>query len=1547
MRSLELKNLGVSSTGVTYAWKVEGKRYGIKIEYLKGYGIETIEQAEGAVIIFDQSKEMFSSFRGARYINPDAIEDIKTSKVDIQKLKDEWEESLRYENDNFVQQELKQAEKVEIEVTNDLGSVSHAKSDPVKENGFKQEVKINDEIDLDFDDEYDETDDEEQEEMLSDINSGKYVSSINWDEIYANVEERTVTEDTHKISDVEKMMRRSTKLKPIKYQNGALNKFDYSYSVLKKLAGPELDYFIMGNIDKLVIKRPNKIQFSKEALEAVNENPELIIREVKEKSLDIFCTKTDVSSFLSGKMLLVDFQNGIQRRMNAEFVKLEDLYKKAEKIKHETGLWPLSVAWPYLEGKTKKGTIMHAPLGYRSLQIEESLNKFTLTLDPNFSVNTYPILKRYTEVDGVVNQIDDSVSSLTDLLKHFYEHGINITQPLNDDFVDYVNIRKEMDSVRIKSIPNNFFRLSNEVVFTIKPSDEFIFYDLQKIANDNDEFQIPESNMVFGEESEPLRDMDFIVDVDSSKATAVNKAIESSVVIFGPPGTGKSETITAIMGKIISDCASAIFVSEKATAIEVIENNLKKIKMDNFVLNLNNPSKQYLIDKFNKQLNLINHYKATEIQELPVSNFSDDFTKSKSKVTRTEFYNSIRNDYEFGQFFKVYELIKELNETTKSVNWNKNLHENINNVLKTISVNEKANETASTIEKLQSEIDVATSKMSELESMIEIHNKKLIANISDLTIVQKKLTIKDIQQLIDLINENDIFNIYEMISFGEAFSWETYYETNEEIIGDLTNELSEFASNYISLNKKIDAIITSFPVVAKYKDADITRIINDLKYSSDLEVMPMDEKQIVSISKELSNTTLEQFADYILAKRKKIGFKKFVSQNKVEIRKIKAMMEIAAIKDELNSMCSEVMYEMTRYSFLENRIKDVQQLIQLNNMANNRQQFVCFLAEENQFDYSGWIANNNVEFTQFKKYIKTWEEVLFDIDEEVEEWNDSKVQNEKEIHELDSALKEFMKGLVKMDVSYWENRTDELKEVLELDEEKWNSYIKFQSELDSSLQSQWEKHIHSRKSHISEIRDVVINNYVLRAKALLSENTSSIMALRRFINGRFDKRTNNTVKLFKDEKAMNILKVIFPGVMMNPDIVSKTLPPEAGLFDYAIFDEASQIRLHRAIPTVHRAKTVIVSGDDKQLGPTDLYANIDRDEDDEMNLEEEHSFNEKTLLDFAKGKYHNIKLQVHYRSKAKELIQFSNQQFYKNSMNVADSPLSKFDGQSGIIVEEINGSWEVERTNIPEAERTCELFYHYRDMKKSVGIITFNDPQKKLIAQLIMDDPRYFENNDLYSFDKNLDELFIKSIKDVQGDERDIIIFSIAYGKSVASNRYVSHFGQFSKEKINVAITRAKLRMHVVKSMPSSEVQATTDDKRVFKDWLSFLEEHSAQESKKDFSNYENKFRSPFEEDYFKTLNNNIPEHLIALANYPVGLKEIDIVIYDTLKNQFIAAIELDGLKYHSTPEQITSDYERQIYLENMGWKFRRTTPFEFYRNRNMRVKQDLEFFNI
>lgn len=416
------------------------------------------------------------------------------------------------------------------------------------------------------------------------------------------------------------------------------------------------------------------------------------------------------------------------------------------------------------------------------------------------------------------------------------------------------------------------------------------------------------------------------------------------------------------------------------------------------------------------------------------------------------------------------------------------------------------------------------------------------------------------------------------------------------------------------------------------------------------------------------------------------------------------------------------------------------------------------------------------------------------------------------------------------------------------------------------------------------------------------------------------------VALYKD-----VINELFDVFVSTPQTLAATINLDEK-YDYAIFDEASQLHLEKAIPYIGMAHKTIIAGDNQQMRPTNYFGVRDKSESiDEVEEDVE------SLLDYAYrkglGGSREYMLTKNYRSAASELMAFSSKQFYKEELDVVDK--CNGSNKDAIEVYDVKGKWEG-RTNSKEAYAMLDKLLEVQDDFSKIILLTLNSNQKQFVESIIYAEAEYAPIVDLLGSGRVL----LRNLENIQGDEADLVIVSVAYDKNASLGAtYVAK--PEGKNALNVAISRAKDKMIVFKSISSEEVQGNVknDSIRVFREWLSFLEMNALE--RKEYSvSAEMKgqeFDSEFEEEVFIYLKDNLSlnRKTYLQTQFPVGSYRIDVAIMDEETNSFIYGIEIDGYKYHSGFEKMTKDIERQRFLEAKKYPIYRITELNWKINRN------------
>lgn len=414
----------------------------------------------------------------------------------------------------------------------------------------------------------------------------------------------------------------------------------------------------------------------------------------------------------------------------------------------------------------------------------------------------------------------------------------------------------------------------------------------------------------------------------------------------------------------------------------------------------------------------------------------------------------------------------------------------------------------------------------------------------------------------------------------------------------------------------------------------------------------------------------------------------------------------------------------------------------------------------------------------------------------------------------------------------------------------------------------------------------------------------------------------------------NLLLTLKPCLMMSPLSVSIFLESESYEFDMVLFDEASQINTENAIGAISRSKQVIIAGDSKQLPPTNFFSasvsDDDFDTDEEDDFEDVNAY--ESILDEA-NLLPERTLLWHYRSRHEHLIAFSNTKIYKNKLVTFPSNVDKVkdNGVEYIYVKEGVYDRGGKKGNVQEAKKIAEMvFDHFRNFpNRSLGVIAFSEVQQHAIDGAVrhirMKDQSFehFFNEDL------VEAFFIKNLENVQGDERDTIIFSVGYAKPPQGGQMHMNFGPLSRvggeRRLNVAITRAKYNVKLVGSIMPTDIdlnRVSSDGPKLLRSYIDFaINGPSVLLSEITASNII-EHDSAFEEAVFNFLERK---------GYQVGTQigcsgyRIDLAIkHPAHSGKYVLGIECDGAAYHSARTARERDRLRQAVLEDMGWSIYR-----------------------
>jgi len=468
-----------------------------------------------------------------------------------------------------------------------------------------------------------------------------------------------------------------------------------------------------------------------------------------------------------------------------------------------------------------------------------------------------------------------------------------------------------------------------------------------------------------------------------------------------------------------------------------------------------------------------------------------------------------------------------------------------------------------------------------------------------------------------------------------------------------------------------------------------------------------------------------------------------------------------------------------------------------------------------------YLANSDIDFLSFHQTLEELLGITHLLDYKINIWSQylSRIQiqhlltypNQSMVEEVLGQLSQSFADLVIFDKMKRNMKSIDLELMTKLIQQYNNlSYEDLKDNFLAGLRQSWIDHIEAKYPVLREVTSPKIKHVIDELTASISEKQdictfiAELKLREEIINNLEYNRLNNLVtyrdlahQVRKKKKLWPIKKLIenygeeifrlIPCWLASPETVSALFPMNQS-FDLVIFDESSQCYVEKGLPAMLRGKQVVVAGDSQQLQPFDLYKVRLEGDEEGMDVEVD------SLLDLSANYFQKYYLEGHYRSESLSLIQFSNQHFYEDRlemiprMDLVNSDYCAFD------FVKVEGIWQ-KQTNKVEAEEVMKQLHicQKKYPRETIGVITFNYYQMELIQDLLSEEP-----------DLDTELIKVKNIENVQGDEFDQVIFSVGYAKNTAG-KFTANFGLLARKegehRLNVAITRARKRITVVTSM--------------------------------------------------------------------------------------------------------------------------------------------------
>ncbi|MEH7380195.1 AAA domain-containing protein [Bacillus sp. JJ1533] len=628
----------------------------------------------------------------------------------------------------------------------------------------------------------------------------------------------------------------------------------------------------------------------------------------------------------------------------------------------------------------------------------------------------------------------------------------------------------------------------------------------------------------------------------------------------------------------------------------------------------------------------------------------------------------------------------------------------------------------------------------------------------------------------------------------------------------------------------------------------------------------------------------------------------------------------------------------TEWPKLKESLRILYELSQVStNMTNDIKQLSPYFKEEKLQRYKDQISKGDIPLSEFQKQ----QEYVIQDFEDLRNMDRIYDESLPLIKSLIEELKDKSKDQLHRELAkQWVEHTKQSTYIYWIDEieRKHPELTKIGTESFQRLRTRFNELLEEKKALSAK----VLQNRLI--KALGEVKVQHSKAIKDIIYQTGKKRQIWPVRKLVNKYALTGLLDVLPVWLVSPETSSAIFPLGKNLFDLVIFDEASQLTVENGIPSVYRASKVVIAGDEKQLPPSNLFkGSIQIDEDD---VDEDDLVESESLLNLTKRVFPSKMLQWHYRSKSEELIHFSNHAYYNGNIQIAPN-VEHLKKPAAIQWRKVDGKW-INQCNEVEAKEVVLLLKELlqKDANKSIGIITFNSKQQDKILdyidKLAEEDAEF---NTLYDqvMGKELDEqIFVKNIENVQGDERDIIIFSVGYAKA-ENGRVYNRFGplgqQGGENRLNVAVTRSKEAIYVISSIEPNELDVSKTKNvgpKFFKSYLEYAQAVSNLQKEKieavlselnvEMNTQRQEkalhFDSPFETQVYEQLTDlgYKVDTQVGMSSYRIDLA----VVHPENESKYILGIECDGAMYHSSPSAKERDVYRQKFLESKGWTIHR-----------------------
>jgi len=1250
--------------------------------------------------------------------------------------------------------------------------------------------------------------------------------------------------------------------------------------------------------------------------------------------------------------------------------KLKRLQRIDKLIFEERGSNDLHMGWPMVHGKFSDGTLVRCPLLYFPVSITLENNQWVLHLreDSGITFNksfllAYSFYNRVKLNDKLNDtsfedfDADATVfrTQLYQLLRDSVEINFN-PDTFTDELIPFQEYKKDEFE---KQHHSGEIKLFQEAVLGIFPQagsqlvPDYLYLIEHQASHDLEDFfssrtqgdAVEISQWVSSVKEEKIY-APFPLDAYQEHALRIVKD-GRSVIVQGPPGTGKSQLISNLMADAIASGKKVLLVCQKRVALDVVYDRLAKIELSDFLGLIHDfrNDRRTIYEKIARQIDRIEDYKIRnrsidaiqierrffqvcrsidqrmeELEEFRKALFSEQdcgisvkelYLTSNPKAPNI----NIRQEYQYFNFSTLRDVVNKFKRYAKYAG--------------SLEIEEHPWRNRKSFVTLQlshlSDIEKLVKDIPKFQQHIRTALNKIIA--IDINLVECETLLhrqRDAEEMLGLLNDDIVFQYFQMMSNEKEEETSLLWLQNMERVClncfegpgvETTLQKNQIDQCQTALQQRMETRRNLFRLIRWELFSEnkffLKRVLigNGLEYN--LQGLTTLEQRIDNrLNLEHHLTALRQKSwlhdlpkgiNQALLKGWFATQAKAI-QSKLIFHSLRELRDVTHIQKYTRLEFLEMMRSVfTTISTIPFHRSDWQeyltpyQILQLIQQPERESDFIGSL----QADF-----DKLCEFDRVKESLLSYEtEVIIKLREVAGGWDP------KELLVL------FQNSVRLAWIEHIEMKYPILRSV---------STFKME-EVQTELQQM-----------VEEKQKLSIEILLLRARERVYEQIEYNRLNNRVTYRDLHHQVTKKKKIWPVRKLMaefsEELFNLIPCWMASPESVSAIFPMKE-LFDVVIFDEASQCFSERGIPAMYRGKQVLIAGDEKQLRPFELY---------QVRWEEEvegPDFEVDSLLELSNRYLPTVHLQGHYRSQALPLIDFSNRFFYEGRLKLLPEKNVINSQQPSIEFHKVTGVWE-DQTNRLEGESVVQLAVQQFKMNpdKEIGIITFNAPQQMLIMDLL--EERCGHEGMVIP-----ESLFIKNIENVQGDEKDIIIFSIGYAPD-KDGKMNMQFGSLNvaggENRLNVAITRAREKIIILSSILPEDLKLQgikNEGPKLLRKYLEYAREVSAGEFKIKDSNTPENATSWYLKDRIAV------EGIRDKTNFTLSTQALpfsDLVVKDRL--YYAGIILSDDELYHSA---LTSK-EPHVYvpalLQHKNWEYLRIFSRNWWSDRE-NVENELAKF--